>query len=316
MKKIIYFLPLLVLLCFTNLFGQKYDTLAIYKLGGGIDKYATAKVDSIRYKGDTVLIRNNGVYVHYPMNGLDSLVFVEKVVIPTTVTDFDGNVYNTVIIGAQVWMKENLKTTHYADGTPISLVSGNSNWDTLTSLSKAYCWYNDDINNKDYGAYYTWAAAMNGAVSSSLNPSGIQGACPYGWHLPSNLEWLQMENYLADNGYNYDGTIGAGSFEPGMRIGKSLVSSSEWVYSSYPHAVGSTDYSSYINKSGFTAYPTSGRSRTGSFNTCYGCMAYWWCATENSPGNAIFRYIVFDNASLFNSFDYEDIGRSIRCVKN
>ena len=68
-----------------------------------------------------------------------------------TVTDIDGNVYNTIVtIGTQTWMAENLKTTHYSDGTAIPLVTGNSNWDTLDYTSKAYCWYDDDSNQCQY----------------------------------------------------------------------------------------------------------------------------------------------------------------------
>ncbi|MEQ9412714.1 MAG: fibrobacter succinogenes major paralogous domain-containing protein, partial [Cyclobacteriaceae bacterium] len=113
------------------------------------------------------------------------------------VRDFDSNFYNTIKIGNQVWMAENLKTTHYADGTPIPYVSGESNWDALTTTSKAYCWYDDDINNKNtYGALYTWSAAMKDATSATANPSGVQGVCPTDWHLPSDAEWTELINYL------------------------------------------------------------------------------------------------------------------------
>ncbi|MCX6301493.1 MAG: hypothetical protein NTW82_04865 [Bacteroidia bacterium] len=66
----------------------------------------------------------------------------------------------------------------------------------LLNTSKAYCWYNNDISDKDiYGALYIWAAATNGALNSTANPSGVQGACPAGWHLLSNAEWAQLETY-------------------------------------------------------------------------------------------------------------------------
>jgi uncharacterized protein (TIGR02145 family) len=135
-------------------------------------------------------------------NQVDSVIFYKPISSSsTTVTDFDGNVYNTITIGSQVWMAENLKTTHYSDGTAIPLVTGNSNWDTLTATSKAYCWYNDDVINKaTYGALYTWAAAMNGAASVTTNPSGVQGVCPTGWHLPSDAEWTQLTDYLGGTG--------------------------------------------------------------------------------------------------------------------
>jgi uncharacterized protein (TIGR02145 family) len=114
-----------------------------------------------------------------------------------TVTDIEGNVYKTIQIGTQTWMAENLRTTLYADGSSIPLVTDNDNWLTLQYAGKAFCWFNNDSSNTGtYGALYTWEAAMNGAVSSSSSPSGIQGVCPTGWHLPSDQEWTTLANYL------------------------------------------------------------------------------------------------------------------------
>ena len=120
------------------------------------------------------------------------------------VKDIDGNVYPTVTIGSQVWMAKNLETTRYPDGTPILLVDTIPAWDALNESSKAYCWYGDEIKNKDtYGALYTWAAAMNGAESSDAKPSGVQGVCPTGWHLPSDAEWTEREEYRLTVEYFY-----------------------------------------------------------------------------------------------------------------
>ncbi len=119
------------------------------------------------------------------------------------VKDIDGNIYPTVKIGNQVWMRENLKTTRYADGTVIPHVTGNSNWANLGSNDKAYCSYDDDESNdaNGYGKFYTWAAASNG-VSSNTNPSGVQGACPTGWHLPSHSELIELERAVCvENGH-------------------------------------------------------------------------------------------------------------------
>ena len=107
------------------------------------------------------------------------------------VTDYDGNVYQTVQIGEQVWMAENLKTTHYADGTEIPVVEDDNDWFNLF-LNRAMCYYDNSISNKDiYGALYTWEAATRG-YSTAGNPSLVQGACPYGWHIPSDAEWTEL----------------------------------------------------------------------------------------------------------------------------
>jgi uncharacterized protein (TIGR02145 family) len=229
------------------------------------------------------------------------------------VTDIDGNVYDTVTIGTQVWMAENLKTTNYSDGTPIPLVNNTISWDALTETSKAYCWYNDDIANKaTYGALYTWAAAMNGAAGTNNNPSGIQGVCPTGWHLPSDAEWTQMENYLADNGYNYDGTTGGGS----DKIAKSLTSTSGWNSSSNTGAVGNTDYPAYRNKSGFTALPGGFRSTLGAFLNIDN-FGYWWSTRESSTP-AYCRSMGYDYSGETSEDNRtsKEIGMSVRCVKD
>ncbi|MBR4535035.1 MAG: hypothetical protein IKO62_00075 [Bacteroidales bacterium] len=110
---------------------------------------------------------------------------------PSTVTDYDGNIYYTVQIGSQCWMKQNLRTTHYANGASIALGSS-------TSTTTAYRYYpnNNSSNVSTYGYLYNWPAVMHGASSSSSNPSGVQCICPNGWHVPSDAEWVQLTNYV------------------------------------------------------------------------------------------------------------------------
>ena len=107
-----------------------------------------------------------------------------------TVTDYDGNVYQTVQIGLQCWMAENLRTTHFADGTfiPMGVVGDESNF-------TYYRYYpnGDSTIVNVYGYHYNWKTAMHGAGSSNSNPSNQQGVCPSGWHLPSRAEWQEAE---------------------------------------------------------------------------------------------------------------------------
>jgi uncharacterized protein (TIGR02145 family) len=206
-----------------------------------------------------------------------------------TVTDIDGNIYKTVTIGTQVWMAENLKTTHYADGTAIPLVTFSNNWDTLDYTDKAYCWYDDDsvTNANTYGALYTWSAAMNGATSSSSSPSGIQGVCPTGWHLPSDDEWTTLTDYLG-------GTDVAG--------GK-LKDTTHWQSPNF----GAT------NESGFTALPGSYRSYDGYFNYI-GYYGYWWSAAEGNTATAWSRALTYDYSTVYR-FEYDKpSGFSVRCL--
>ena len=114
-----------------------------------------------------------------------SVTLLKKSIIPTpTVTDRDGNSYNTVTIGSQTWMTENLRVTRLNDNTPIQLVTSNSSWASMTT--PAYCWYNNDeaANKNIYGGLYNWYAVNTGKL------------CPSGWHVPSHQEFTVLRDYL------------------------------------------------------------------------------------------------------------------------
>lgn len=224
-----------------------------------------------------------------------------------TLTDYDGNMYNWIGIGIQAWMAENLKVTHYADGTPIQLVENGSSWAALPDYNKAYCWYDNSIDNRDtYGCLYNWAAAMNGAASSDANPSGVQGVCPDGWHLPSDSEWKQLEMFLgmsqevADELGFYRGTDEGGKLKE--------TGTDHWIS---PNILATNEY-------GFTALPGGLRNYFGSFANV-GEYGYWWSSSEGSSSLPFIRIL---------STHYADIGRyndsasdkgsgfSVRCVKD
>ena len=111
------------------------------------------------------------------------------ITIPTSgmISDVDGNEYKTVKIGSQWWMAENLRTTRFNEGTPISHVPNDTSWQNL--LIPGYCWYgNDSITYADpYGALYNFYSV---ADTNSLN------VCPSGWHIPSSAEWTTLTNFL------------------------------------------------------------------------------------------------------------------------
>ncbi len=224
------------------------------------------------------------------------------------VTDYDGNVYETIKIGNQIWMGENLKTTHYADGNEIQLVEDPNSWDDLDFKDVAMCYYNNSLDNANiYGALYTWGAAMNGSAYSNNNPSNIQGICPDGWHLPSDAEWKQLEMYLgmpqteADDFGSYRGT----------NEGSKLSGNKElW---SVGVLVNDIDF----GLSGFKALPSGSRYRDGSYNNL-GNWTYFWSTSEypNFPDFASARRIHYDNIGIYNNYILEDNGFSVRCVKD
>ena len=193
-----------------------------------------------------------------------------------TVTTFrderDGRIYKKVTIGKQVWMAENL---NYDD----------------TVITSDVCLDNDTSNCAKYGRLYDWATAMGGARSSSANPSGVQGVCPAGWHLPSDAEWTVLTD--AVGGLNTAGT--------------KLKSSTGWNnYSGIP--VGTNEY-------GWSALPGGGCFWDGSF-TNTGYDGNWWSATENDALNASYRYMLYRIESVDRDIIYKTSLYSVRCVAN
>lgn len=222
---------------------------------------------------------------------------------PDMLTDYDGNNYQTVIIGNQTWMSENLKVTHYADGTAIPLVENTSFWDNLTQTDKAYCWNDNNAGTGNiYGGLYTWAGATNGEGSSSSNPSGVQGVCPTGWHLPSDAEWKQLEMFLGMDQTQADAEGWRGSSEGGK------IKESGTTHWNSPN----TDAT---NESGFSALPAGHRYDYGTFENVGNGTRFW--SSENSTATSSWaRSLSYSIGEIYRSSYRNDNGFSVRCVKN
>jgi len=173
-----------------------------------------------------------------------------------TLTDVrDGKIYKTVKIGDQWWMAENLAW--------LPAVSSPTSGSTFENYYYVYGYQGNSVaeakataNFITYGVLYNWTAAMNGSMSSSANPSGVQGPCPAGWHLPSQAEWIVLSDYLIVNGYGYGGS--------GDDIAKSLSSKTNWNTSSIPGTPGNDPTSN--NSCGFSALPGGIRGDGGGVN--------------------------------------------------
>ena len=227
-----------------------------------------------------------------------------------TITDIDGNIYHIVKIGNQWWMAENLKTTRYSDGTSVPLVESTNGWSALTYIDKAYCFYNNSSSNAyTYGALYTWAAAMNGAESSDFNPSGVQGVCPTGWHLPSDEEWKQLEMFLGMSQVQADiGEVWERGTDEGGKLKE--IGLIHW---NSPNT-GAT------NSSGFTALPGGYRSdgeNGGEFHALGERANFWSTTNYNVNSHAWYRELM----NIYNNV-YRGIyckkahGFSVRCLKD
>jgi uncharacterized protein (TIGR02145 family) len=213
------------------------------------------------------------------------------------VTDIEGNVYKTVTIGTQTWMAENLKTTTYSDGTPITNVADGKAWSEMP-IKGAYCTFNNDAANASkYGQLYNWYAVNSGNLA------------PTGWHVPTDDEWAVLENYLIANGYNYDGT------KTYNLIAKSLASTTGWTSFTMEGTVGNNDFPDFRNVTNFTALPGGYRGANGSFRFSGDC-GYWWSSSESSDIFAWYRGVGSGNNDLTRS-NYEKNGAmSVRCLKD
>ncbi|MDD4500461.1 MAG: FISUMP domain-containing protein [Bacteroidales bacterium] len=240
----------------------------------------------------------------------------------------DGNVYKTVTIGDQLWMAENL--AYLPAVSPSSEGGGGGggmgeysppSGDLLKAGPSAaasdtepryyvyeYSGTNVEYakattNYQTYGVLYNWPAAMT--------------ACPSGWHLPSDEEWTQLETYLANNGHNYDGSVGGDNFRDKIAI--SLASATGWDADpeNYPGAIGNTNpaYDAYRNKSGFSALPGGYRNLLGGFNTI-GILGYWWSSAENYTNNAWYRNLYSNYSGVYRYDTNKDFGLSVRCLRD
>ena len=219
-----------------------------------------------------------------------------------TVTDVDGNVYITVQIGDQCWMRENLRTTKYANGTPIPL-------GTEESSTTAYRYYpsGNSANVPDYGYLYNWPAVMNGSLGSSANPSGVQGICPDGWHVPSDAEWTELENYVSSQSQYVCGSSTS-------YIAKALASEEGWISSTDNCAVGNNPDAN--NATGFSARPAGYYGDIYYYIGNIGNGAYFWSATQYSSNNAYNRYLAYIYANVSRYSHSKHVGNSVRCVRD
>jgi uncharacterized protein (TIGR02145 family) len=214
-----------------------------------------------------------------------------------TVEDIDGNVYFTVQIGDQCWMASNLNTTKDAGGTVII----------------RYCYDNDPDNCENYGGLYTWNTIMNGSGSSSNNPSGVQGICPYGWHLPSDAEWTELTDYLTNNYID----INSGNVANKLKSCRQIDSPLSGDCSTSAHPRWDSDNNNYgTNDFGFGALPGGYRSTS---NTYYnkGFIAYWWSTTYGLPaGDRWARQMNYNSGSVTRYYENGSFMYSARCLKD
>lgn len=198
------------------------------------------------------------------------------------VTDINGNVYNTVTIGTQIWMAENLKTTRYNNGDLIGTTMP-ANKDIYAETNPKYQWsYDGNESNADtYGRLYTWYSITD-----------TRGVCPTGWHVPGDSEWGTLTTYLG------------GEYLAGYKLME--ISDLHWIKSDKA-----------TNVSGFTALAGGERFYNGSFTGILTFGQWWTSSTDsNSEVWGLGREVHYWDPLCDPAPIPKNCGLSIRCVKD
>lgn len=198
---------------------------------------------------------------------------------PATVTDSDGNIYQTVKIGNQLWLTSNLRTTSFNDGKPIDHVKSDSQWGGLESA--AFCWPSHDESNKEiYGALYNWYAIDS------------QKLAPKGWHVATDEDWKELLEFIGSEGET-----------------ASLLKEEGTRYWFEPN-------SGAIDAFGFNARPGGYRNYDGLVFHEPGDGGFFWTQTEEDELTAITYCMTFDSQEVDRWAVKKTYGRSVRCVKD
>ena len=209
--------------------------------------------------------------------------------------DFDGHVYETVLIGDQCWFAENLRTTVYANGDLIPAGLTVDEWSSTTAgamavygeVSSGCANFSPDFDACDevqslaeYGRLYNWYAVDD-----------ARGLCPAGWHVATDSEWTELEDYITSQGFN--GTEGA-----------ALKSTTGW----YSGGNGMDDF-------GFSALPGGRRNWFNAAFNANGMSSYWWTSSWNAFG-AWRRHLSFYYSDIDRASSQPRYGMAVRCLKD
>ena len=255
-------------------------------------------ISTFAFSQDTLYVYKAGVVAYKSViTEVDSLSF-SKIYPQTTgtVLDVDGNSYNWRTIGTQTWMTENLKTSKYRNGDPISNVTVDADWSAL--LTGAWCYQNNNIsNNVKYGKLYNWFAV-----------SDVRNIAPIGWHVATADEWTTLENYVSTQ-------LGTS-----LTVGKALAATTDWTdtYGNPSLAVVGTivNNTAINNSSNFKALPGGERTSIPGYFANLASTGSWWCSTQFDDTSAYHRGLQALSNSISHQYNDKQFGFSVRCVRD
>ena len=230
---------------------------------------------------------------------------------PETVTDYDGNVYDVVVIGNQAWMKKNLRVTRYSDGSSIQTGLTYAQWKTTTI--GAYDVYPHEnvagIDSKEemkeyYGLLYNWHAVADS-----------RGLCPEGWRVPSVLDWGELQNYMLDSYDNVDVENLGNALKSCRQLESPLGGDCSLSWGQQPYWFKHAENYG-IDLEGFNALPAGTKNPNGEYSSITG-SAVFWESTHGSDDLAPARYIFYNSGNFKrHNLYFVNNGFSVRCIWN
>ncbi len=274
--------------------ANKFSAVVMFEYGESTSYGNTVTADQNPVNGDIntnvsayITGLNSETTYHFRITAINSLgtSYGNDVVFktpPGIINDIDGNSYTAVALGSQVWMMQNLSATRFNDGTPIQLITDNTQWAGLTT--PAYCWYNNDETSckPAYGALYNWYV-----VDMTIN--GGKNVCPIGWHPPSITEWQELISFIG-----------------GVQLAEKLMETgtTHWI----------PPNSDATNETLFTVVPGGLRKIYGEFAEI-GTNAYFMSSSLFVLNHSSVRLTKMEGAqvSIYN-YSEKPEGESIRCI--
>ena len=229
----------------------------------------------------------NVYYVRAYVSNQSWTVYGDQKTFRTKLTDVEGNLYNTILIGTKLWMAENLRTTRLNDNTLIPEITGNTEW--VGTSSPTYCWYDNNASFKTtYGALYNWFSVNTGNL------------CPTGWHVPTDQEFSSLE----------------------ITLGMASDQSEIWGWRGTDHGLrmknttGWDNNGNGSNSSGFSALPGGYRYGADGQFFLQTIITYWWTSSEHDADRGWYRRLDSSSEQVYRASTSKKGGKYIRCVKD